>query len=149
MWFILLHVLWALPVCQTNNMNKKRWQASQPLCVYPDNKVHGANMGPTWVGPCWTHESCYKGSLPVGLSDQCPLVVTGINFNPSMSKCNSKFIFVLCLTKLPWVMFLWHRYNECSYKILLTDCQVQQHFGFSHSSFGYQRDKKHGWIYLL
>ena len=36
---------------------------------YPDSKVHGANMGPTWIlsvpdGPhaCWTHEPCYQGS---------------------------------------------------------------------------------------
>ena len=33
---------------------------------YPDNKVHGANMGPIWGrqdpgGPCWTHELCYLG----------------------------------------------------------------------------------------
>ena len=26
----------------------------------PDNKVHGANMGPIWA-PCWPHESCYQG----------------------------------------------------------------------------------------
>ena len=31
----------------------------------PDNKVHGANMGPTWVlsaqmGPCWSHEPCIR-----------------------------------------------------------------------------------------
>ena len=32
-----------------------------------DSKVHGANMGPTWVlsapdGPkCWPHEPCYQG----------------------------------------------------------------------------------------
>ena len=35
---------------------------------YPDNKVHGANMGPTWVlsaprwAPCWPHEPCYLDS---------------------------------------------------------------------------------------
>ena len=34
----------------------------------PDSKVHGANMGPTWVlsapdgPPCWPHEPCYQGS---------------------------------------------------------------------------------------
>ena len=28
-----------------------------------DSKVHGANMGPTWVlsAPCWPHEPCYQG----------------------------------------------------------------------------------------
>ena len=37
--------------------------ASSFMCVIPDNKVHGANMGPTWVLsapdglPCWPHES--------------------------------------------------------------------------------------------
>ena len=30
---------------------------------YPDNKFHGANMGPTWVltAPDGPHEPCYKG----------------------------------------------------------------------------------------
>ena len=29
----------------------------------PGSKVHGANMGPTWVqqNPCWPHGSCYLG----------------------------------------------------------------------------------------
>ena len=29
----------------------------------PDSKVHGSNMGPTWVlsAPCWPHEPCYQG----------------------------------------------------------------------------------------
>ena len=37
----------------------------------PDNKVHGANMGPTWVlsgprwAPCWPHEPRYQGSSSV------------------------------------------------------------------------------------
>ena len=32
---------------------------------YPDNKVHGANMGPTWVllAPDGPHEPCYQGSI--------------------------------------------------------------------------------------
>ena len=30
---------------------------------FPDSKVHGANMGPTWVlsAPCWSHEPWYQG----------------------------------------------------------------------------------------
>ena len=36
------------------------------LHTYPDGKVHGANMGPTWVlsapEPYWPHEPCYQGS---------------------------------------------------------------------------------------
>ena len=37
-------------------------------CDFPDNKIHGANMGPNWVlsapggPPCWPHEPCYQGS---------------------------------------------------------------------------------------
>ena len=36
-------------------------------CYIPDTKVHGANMGPTWVllapdGPHgWPHEPCHQG----------------------------------------------------------------------------------------
>ena len=41
-----------------------------PICVkgqsIPDSKVHGANMGPTWVlsDPDGPHEPCYQGCLP-------------------------------------------------------------------------------------
>ena len=31
--------------------------------TYPDSKVHGANMRPTWT-PCWPREPCYQGSCP-------------------------------------------------------------------------------------
>ena len=43
---------------------------SQMVCLHfvvPDSKVHGANMGPTWVlsapdcSPYWPHEACYQG----------------------------------------------------------------------------------------
>ena len=43
------------------------------VCIRPDSKVHGVNMGPTWVlsapdgSPCWPHEPCYQGrSCSVG-----------------------------------------------------------------------------------
>ena len=34
--------------------------------IYPDSKVHGANMGPPvscrpQMSPCWPHEPCYQG----------------------------------------------------------------------------------------
>ena len=34
--------------------------------LMPDSKVHGANMGPTWVlsAPCGPHEPCYQGCYP-------------------------------------------------------------------------------------
>ena len=33
---------------------------------FPDSKIHGANMGPTWVllAPCWPHEPYYQGEWP-------------------------------------------------------------------------------------
>ena len=46
-----------------------------PICfqrAYLDSKVHGANIGPTWVlpapdgDPCWPHEPCYKGIPCIG-----------------------------------------------------------------------------------
>ena len=35
----------------------------KPLSRYPESKVHGANMGPTWgrQDPGWPHEPCYLG----------------------------------------------------------------------------------------
>ena len=34
------------------------------ICINPDSKIHGANMGPIWVlsAPCWPHEPCYQGT---------------------------------------------------------------------------------------
>ena len=37
----------------------------QVACKFPDNKVHGACMGPPgprWA-PCWPHEPCYHGTF--------------------------------------------------------------------------------------
>ena len=65
-----------LPVINSNH-NTSQYLFSWPLKVQylfythgsqiniPDSKVHGANMGPTWVllapdgTPCWPHEPCY------------------------------------------------------------------------------------------
>ena len=44
-----------------------RWQHN------PDSKVHGANMGPTWVlsaprwASCWPHDSCCQGKQTFSL----------------------------------------------------------------------------------
>ena len=39
----------------------------------PDSKVHGANMGPTWIllAPCWPHEPCYQGIYSSLGLDKC------------------------------------------------------------------------------
>ena len=41
--------------------------ASTKCHAIPDNKVHGANMGPTWVlsAPCGPHKPCYQGYCEV------------------------------------------------------------------------------------
>ena len=40
--------------------------------VNPDSKVHGANMGPTWVlsAPDGPHEPCYQGKFCAELVDK-------------------------------------------------------------------------------
>ena len=57
------------------DFQKKYWQEPLPFVSpksfyfekIPDSKVHGANMGPTWVlsapwwTPWWPHEPCYQG----------------------------------------------------------------------------------------
>ena len=57
-------------------------------CVYPDSKVHGANMGPTGscrpqMGPCWPHEPCYQGTdgaAPLGPETSAgTVIITSIN----------------------------------------------------------------------
>ena len=63
-------------------------EGGNPLSVdiYPDNKVHGANMGPPvgprWA-PCWPHEPCYRGSLShqtirhaLGFAVNCVVMLT-------------------------------------------------------------------------
>ena len=62
----------------------------------PDNKVHGANMGHTWVVsvPGWPHVGPINIAIKVlkhGFSKvsaylQWPLLLTWFNFNPSMNK---------------------------------------------------------------
>ena len=49
------------------------WILLRSFNLYPDSKVHGANMGPTWVrsvsprwAPCRPHEPCYQGMSSVG-----------------------------------------------------------------------------------
>ena len=53
--------------------------------VYPDSKVHGANMGPTWVlsAPDGPHEPCYLGNyIPYlyvdVITDPCPNLCAGL-----------------------------------------------------------------------
>ena len=42
---------------------RKTWQSRN----IQDSKVHGTNMGPTWIlsapgwAPCWPHKPCYQG----------------------------------------------------------------------------------------
>ena len=67
---------------------------------YPDSKVHGANMGPTWVlsAPCWPHEPCYQGrclqptfmppSMIYFLSVNCVTWVTVAANQKGINKCN-------------------------------------------------------------
>ena len=42
-----------------------RQALDEPLMTHPDSKIHGANMGPTWVlsAPDGPHEPCYQGIL--------------------------------------------------------------------------------------
>ena len=46
---------------------------------YPDSKVHGANMEPTWVlwspdGPTLAHESYYQGSWLIQCGDETQFI---------------------------------------------------------------------------
>ena len=47
-------------------INISLWLSARVLVfvMYPDNKVHGAHLGPVgpiWA-PCWPHEPCYQGT---------------------------------------------------------------------------------------
>ena len=78
----------------------------------PDNKVHGANMGPTgprWV-PCWSHEPCYLASFPnFHWSDWTSIPVyqycSGLTFIwvvPMMAFSWSNDIKVVCDDVMTW-----------------------------------------------
>ena len=64
-----------------NDNNNKNISNDNTLCwgTYPDNNIHGDNVGPTWGrqdpgAPCWPHEPGYLGSdaywdiLPIACS---------------------------------------------------------------------------------
>ena len=36
-----------MPLCR--HLGHRSYRYDNPQCYYPDSKVHGANMGPTWV----------------------------------------------------------------------------------------------------
>ena len=45
-------------------MTVRRLRVAWPRAMsIPDSKIHGANMGSTWVlsAPCWPHKPCYQG----------------------------------------------------------------------------------------
>ena len=55
-------------------------QIAIEIYIFPDSKVHGANMWPTWVhlgpvgprwAPCWPHEPSYQGLGAYLWYDQC------------------------------------------------------------------------------
>ena len=51
--------------------------------TFPDSKVHGANMGPTWVlsAPCCPHEHCYQGLFAILDSEHTKEVIKVNNDN--------------------------------------------------------------------
>ena len=74
-------------ICMFQNIECKSFYPRPVLAFrYPDNKVHAANMGPTWVlsAPCWPHESCYQG-----------IVIACV----CLSLC-------VCMSKNPWKLFI-------------------------------------------
>ena len=77
-------------------------EKAQGVCKYPDSKVHGANMGDTWVlcswgqhgahlgpigprwTPCWSHEPCDQGMFAeVGVTPVWHYIPARWNFVPS------------------------------------------------------------------
>ena len=77
-------------------------EKAQGVCKYPHSKVHGANMGATWVlcswgqlgahlgpigprwTPCWPHEPCYQGMFEeVGMTPVWHYLPARWNFVPS------------------------------------------------------------------
>ena len=67
--------------------NRKKWIAPSltlwPKCCihYPDNKVNGANMGPTWflLAPDGPHAPCYQGSRWFKHGGTVPCEIRGTN----------------------------------------------------------------------
>ena len=106
------------------------------MCVYPDSKVHGANMGhlgptgPRWA-PCWPHELCYLGtsndgeasSTFTGVYDisnllNCALFFHENNFAIRLQafKCKHKKIIITCTKLLPD----WNIVTKIGAKVIFT-----------------------------
>ena len=70
--------LWLLMLQSEINLHTLPGQFYNAWYIYPDSKVHGVNMGPTWGrqdpgAPHVGHEPCYLGMLPC-ISARCCIV---------------------------------------------------------------------------
>ena len=53
------------PECSNRYLEELLIKKLMPVHVYPDNKVHGANMGPTWV--LWAPDGLHVGPMNLAL----------------------------------------------------------------------------------
>ena len=50
-WYIFCKIYISQKDCAENAQNRQANGNFEKSCYIPDSKVHGANMGPTWVLP--------------------------------------------------------------------------------------------------
>ena len=77
-----------------NKSNNETWEPESVKCKYPDSKVHGANMGPTWV------LSAPDGPLvgPMNLAIRVFHQSSEITWNENGALINSDIVLI------PWVI---------------------------------------------
>ena len=84
------------------------------ITLHPDNKVHGANMGPTWVlsSPGRSHEPCYLGKYQIIYMwyYQLPLVCWwGGHFKNTYELFNLRALKISPVRKIHWkIRFLYN-----------------------------------------
>ena len=80
-WPDILNVTLKYPAGEILQHTDIRAKQSPVTCIFPDSKVHGANMGPTWVlsAPGGPHEPCYLGCGTCILQASHQVAVLGLN----------------------------------------------------------------------
>ena len=75
------------------------------------SKIHGTNMGPTWVlsAPCWLHEPCYQGCFM--LSSRCYFTWCPLTINDGNCHLTIPIVKGCCANDMPP-----HTFNMRVYK---------------------------------
>ena len=100
------------PVCLKLDTSQRR---PHSLCIFPDNKVHGANMGPTWV--LSAPDKPLVGPMNLATRVGCPF---------HLARLYRTDLFVPAPPAWPFMCHVWHK-GELIRLWLLTYTRLKEH----------------------